>query len=146
MPFSVKLKLIIVRFLVILSKIKLLIRNMKLQQIMKEKVDTKIMVKMDIREESTKVAITEKEKKVMKRGNTSLSILQKNLNKKPNKIMDLILILMWKPESLEEKKSKSLKMMDLLLLESQRPIRAMIEDLSKVWNIIKEPDSWKIET
>lgn len=105
---------------------------MKLQQIMKEKVDTKIMVKMDIREESTKVAITEKEKKVMKRGNTSLSILQKNLNKKPNKIMDLILILMWKPESLEEKKSKSLKMMDLLLLESQRPIRAMIEDLSKV--------------
>ena len=127
-----KLKLIIVRFLVILSKIKLLIRNMKLQQIMKEKVDTKIMVKMDIREESTKVAITEKEKKVMKRGNTSLSILQKNLNKKPNKIMDLILILMWKPESLEEKKSKSLKMMDLLLLESQRPIRAMIEDLSKV--------------
>jgi len=128
----VKLKLIIVRFLVILSKIKLLIRNMKLQQIMKEKVDTKIMVKMDIREESTKVAITEKEKKVMKRGNTSLSILQKNLNKKPNKIMDLILILMWKPENLEERKSKSLKMMDLLLLESQRPIRAMIEDLSKV--------------
>lgn len=99
---------------------------------MKEKVDTKIMVKMDIREEITKVAITEKEKKVMKRGNTSLSILQKNLNKNPNKIMDLILILMWKPENLEERKSKSLKMMDLLLLESQRPIRTMIEDLSKV--------------
>lgn len=99
---------------------------------MKEKVDTKIMVKMDIREEITKVAITEKEKKVMKRGNTSLSILQKNLNKNPNKIMDLILILMWKPENLEERKSKSLKMMALLLLESQRPIRTMIEDLSKV--------------
>ena len=146
MPFSVKLKLIIVRFLVIKSKIKLLIRNNKLQPIMKEKVDTKIMVKMDIREEITKVAITEKEKKVMKRGNTSLSILQKNLNKNPNKIMDLILILMWKPENLEERKSKSLKMMALLLLESQRPIRTMIEDLSKVWNIIKEPDSWKIET
>jgi hypothetical protein len=128
----VKLKLIIVRFLVIKSKIKLLIRNNKLQPIMKEKVDTKIMVKMDIREEITKVAITEKEKKVMKRGNTSLSILQKNLNKNPNKIMDLILILMWKPENLEERKSKSLKMMALLLLESQRPIRTMIEDLSKV--------------
>lgn len=99
---------------------------------MKEKVDTKIMVKMDIREEITKVAITEKENKVMKRGNTSLSILQKNLNKNPNKIMDLILILMWKPENLEERKSKSLKMMDLLLLESQRPIRTMIEDLNKV--------------
>lgn len=99
---------------------------------MKEKVDTKIMVKMDIREEITKVAITEKENKVMKRGNTSLSILQKNLNKNPNKIMDLILILMWKPENLEERKSKSLKMMALLLLESQRPIRTMIEDLSKV--------------
>lgn len=127
-----KLKLIIVRFLVIKSKIKLLIRNNKLQPIMKEKVDTKIMVKMDIREEITKVAITEKEKKVMKRGNTSLSILQKNLNKNPNKIMDLILILMWKPENLEERKSKSLKMMALLLLESQRPIRTMIEDLSKV--------------
>lgn len=127
-----KLKLIIVRFLVIKSKIKLLIRNNKLQPIMKEKVDTKIMVKMDIREEITKVAITEKEKKVMKRGNTSLSILQKNLNKNPNKIMDLILILMWKPENLEERKSKSLKMMALLLLESQRPIRKMIEDLSKV--------------
>ena len=92
---------------------------MKLQPIMKEKLDTKIMVKMDIREEITKVAITEKEKKVMKRGNTSLSILQKNLKKNPNKIMDLILILMWKPENLEERKSKSLKMMDLLLLESQ---------------------------
>ena len=105
---------------------------MRLQPIMKEKVDTKIMVKMDIREEITKVATTEKEKKVMKRGNTNLSILQKNLNKKPNKIMDLILILMWKPENLEERKSKSLKMMDLLLLESQRPIRTMIEDLSKV--------------
>lgn len=99
---------------------------------MKKKVDTKIMVKMDIREEITKVAITEKEKKGMKRGNTSLSILQKNLNKNPNKIMDLILILMWKPENLEERKSKSLKMMALLLLESQRPIRTMIEDLSKV--------------
>jgi hypothetical protein len=99
---------------------------------MKEKVDTKIMVKMDIREEITKVAITEKKKKGMKRGNTSLSILQKNLNKNPNKIMDLILILMWKPENLEERKSKSLKMMALLLLESQRPIRTMIEDLSKV--------------
>lgn len=99
---------------------------------MKEKVDTKIMVKMDIREEITKVAITEKENKVMKRGNTSLSILQKNLNKNPNKIMDLILILMWKPENLEERKSKSLKMMALLLLESQRPIRTMIEDLNKV--------------
>lgn len=101
---------------------------------MKEKVDTKIMVKMDIREEITKVAITEKEKKVMKRGNTSLSILQKNPNKNPNKIMDLILILilMWKLENLEERKSKSLKMMALLLLESQRPIRTMIEDLSKV--------------
>ena len=99
---------------------------------MKERVDTKIMVKMDIREEITKVAITEKEKKVMKRGNTSLSILQKNLNKNPNKIMDLILILMWKLENLEERKSKSLKMMALLLLESQRPIRTMIEDLSKV--------------
>ena len=107
---------------------------MKLQPIMKEKVDTKIMVKMDIREEITKVAITEKEKKVMKRGNTSLSILQKNPNKNPNKIMDLILILilMWKLENLEERKSKSLKMMALLLLESQRPIRTMIEDLSKV--------------
>jgi hypothetical protein len=105
---------------------------MKLQPIMKEKVNTKIMVKMDIREEITKVAITEKEKKVMKRGNTSLSILQKNLNRNPNKIMDLILILMWKPENLEERKSKSLKMMALLLLESQRPIRTMIEDLSKV--------------
>ena len=127
-----KLKLIIVRFLVIKSKIKLLISNMKLQPIMKEKVDTKIMVKMDIREEITKVAITEKEKKVMKRGNTSLSILQKNPNKNPNKIMDLILILMWKLENLEERKSKSLKMMALLLLESQRPIRTMIEDLSKV--------------
>ena len=105
---------------------------MKLQPIMKEKLDTKIMVKMDIREEITKVAITEKEKKVMKRGNTSLSILQKNPNKNPNKIMDLILILMWKLENLEERKSKSLKMMALLLLESQRPIRTMIEDLSKV--------------
>lgn len=99
---------------------------------MKEKVDTKIMVKMDIREEITKVAITEKEKKVMKRSNTSLNILQKNLNTNPNKITDLILILMWKPENLEERKSKSLKMMALLLLESQRPIRTMIEDLSKV--------------
>ena len=127
-----KLKLIIVRFLVIKSKIKLLIRNNKLQPIMKEKVDTKIMVKMDIREEITKVAITEKEKKVMKRGNTTLSILQKNPNKNPNKIMDLILILMWKLENLEERKSKRLKMMALLLLESQRPIRTMIEDLSKV--------------
>lgn len=124
-----KQKLTIVRLL-LQSKIKLLVRGLRLQTMI-EKLDTRLMAQKITKEENIKETIR-RENKVMKRSNTSLNIHQKNPNKSLNKFMILTLIMSQKQEDLGERKSKNLKMTDLSSLESPKSTKQLIEDLIKV--------------